>query len=401
MSDFPVCTPTGELTAMTPINKTSPSNSLPPKKSTISPKKEREKRTPPHAPLTAGGKKWNKAVVSTTKHNNFKNLFDFSESKYKDRALNWISAKKYGPWCEENPDVIAIDCEMVECTDPVTGEIDGKALARLSIVSGTDASLKIFDSLVKPYLPITNYRTRINGIKEEDLKDCTFTLRHAQHMMLKLCSEETVIIGHALHNDLISLKMDHNRVVDTALLYQSEDDSSKTCSLRDLTTSVLKEDMPNVHNSVLDAKNSLLCAEHYLNNDGNVDLVTRTPKAGIGGGGGNNDDNTTNGGDTLFAHRVPQICDADHISKMILKHTKIAPNAIEGFEKPMNQGFCKCIIRFSSEVHCNLAFEALDGQVVIDKSERLQKRVFMKTGEYIFIRKNVRNVVVVGGEKKK
>ena len=45
------------------------------------------------------------------------------------------------------------------------------------------------------------------------------TLEHAQAFMMALCDEETVIIGHAVHNDLIALKMEHISNFDTSYLY--------------------------------------------------------------------------------------------------------------------------------------------------------------------------------------
>ena len=50
-----------------------------------------------------------------------------------------------------------------------------------------------------------DYRSRINGIKMEDLERVQLTITHAQAFMKALCSRETVINGHAVHNDLIAL----------------------------------------------------------------------------------------------------------------------------------------------------------------------------------------------------
>merc|ERR1719330_1777460 len=81
--------------------------------------------------------------------------------------------------------------------------------------------------------------------------------------MTSLCSAETVIIGHAVQNDLVSLQMDHRTVVDSALLFPVEGAESPriVCSLKDLATNVLGRDMPETHDSVNDARVTLACVE--------------------------------------------------------------------------------------------------------------------------------------------
>ena len=46
--------------------------------------------------------------------------------------------------------MLAIDCEMCESTDPITNEVDGTTLIRLSVVSGIDPSVTLIDVLVQP-----------------------------------------------------------------------------------------------------------------------------------------------------------------------------------------------------------------------------------------------------------
>ena len=82
--------------------------------------------------------------------------------------------------------------------------------------------------------------TQIHGISEAHLESVTFTLRHAQAAMKKLVGPDTILVGHALDNDLKSLKFSHARVVDTALLFRSPE--GKTCSLRELAVALLGGD---------------------------------------------------------------------------------------------------------------------------------------------------------------
>lgn len=98
---------------------------------------------------------------------------------------------------------------MCETIDPVTDAKNSNALIRVSVVNGINHSDVLLDSLVAPNWPISEMRTRIHGIAENNLKGVTFTLRHAQAFLMKVCSDQTIIVGHALHHDLRSLKFQH------------------------------------------------------------------------------------------------------------------------------------------------------------------------------------------------
>lgn len=56
---------------------------------------------------------------------------------------------------------------------------------------------------VKPALPVVDMVTQIHGISAESLEGVSFSLRHAQAALLKLCTPDTILVGHALHNDLL------------------------------------------------------------------------------------------------------------------------------------------------------------------------------------------------------
>jgi RNA exonuclease 1 len=65
------------------------------------------------------------------------------------------------------------------------------------------------DKLVRPAWPISDMRTGIHGIAIEDIENVTYTLRHAQAEILSFCSNQTIIVGHGIHNDLKALKLNH------------------------------------------------------------------------------------------------------------------------------------------------------------------------------------------------
>jgi RNA exonuclease 1 len=333
---------------------------------------------------TPEGLKWQKAVIATRSNPKYKVDFDFDRMKQSDEGNNltkvsdWVKAKPYGSWCVGNPHAIAIDCEMCETKDPVTGASNHKALCRLSVVNAVNPEEVLIDTLVKPDWPVVNHRTWVNGIGKDHLNEVQFTLQHAQAFMMALCSEETVIIGHALQNDLAALKMEHHCNVDSALLFTVKDEPNATCSLKDLAMGILKREMPDVHDSVNDARVALcILEEGYLKVNGKPEPVARSFPL------------KKKGGSTeLFVHRIPKGCFPEHISNMFLTHTHIKPKEVPQIEFNSDTG--KTTVSFISSEHANIAFKTIEGEAKPDKSGRLQKRVYLRNGGYVNVRKMTR-----------
>ncbi|KAL5081594.1 hypothetical protein RYX36_010015 [Vicia faba] len=106
--------------------------------------------------------------------------------------------------CEINPldpvnddasltDAVAMDCEMVG-----VGQGNKSALARVSLVNKWGNV--IYDEFVRPMERVVDYRTKISGIRPQDLRKakdfCT-----AQKKVAELIHGR-ILVGHALSNDL-------------------------------------------------------------------------------------------------------------------------------------------------------------------------------------------------------
>jgi RNA exonuclease 1 len=332
------------------------------------------RENPAGPPNTKAGNHWKKAVTKTQTHDRYATSLDFD--KYKELERNnkcsgeWITAKPYGAWCKNNPVAIAIDCEMCETQDPETKSKNHKALCRISVVNADKPDEVLLDTLVKPEWPVSDYRTRINGISEENLENVQFTLQHAQAFMEALCSENTVIVGQAVHNDLAAMRMEHYCIADSAHLFEAKDALGASVSLKDLVKAIFKKDMPNTHDSVNDARKALECVEHWIEKDGKVDAIERTSK---------------NYGHQLFIHRIPKHCKPEHLSLMFLKHASVEPSDVEPIE--FANGLGKTHVVFRSSKHASLAFDTLDSKIEEEKSGRLQKKVYLRNGDYIRVRK--------------
>ncbi|KAI0661013.1 ribonuclease H-like protein [Cubamyces menziesii] len=109
-------------------------------------------------------------------------------------------------------DVVALDCEMIYTTG-------GMRVARVSVVDS--AGKEIFDEYVRmdEGVEVIDFNTRFSGINEENYATAVLPLASIRQSMDAFINARTIIIGHALENDLKTLRMIHHRCVDTAVLF--------------------------------------------------------------------------------------------------------------------------------------------------------------------------------------
>ncbi len=96
----------------------------------------------------------------------------------------------------------------------------GKQLARVCIIDYA-SGIVVYDQLVKPSNPVTDYLTRWSGITAEALETATATFDEVQTHILSVLSVSPtpVLLGHSLESDLQALKICHPRCIDTAVIY--------------------------------------------------------------------------------------------------------------------------------------------------------------------------------------
>lgn len=290
--------------------------------------------------------------------------------------------------CSNFPIALAIDCEMCETADPLTGAKDPSALVRISIVDALNPGEAILDTLVNPFMPISASRSFIHGIDPSALAGVTFTLRHAQAALHRICSDRTILLGHSLHNDLKAMRFKHTNVVDTAYLYAVQNEPGSTPGLRDIAASVLNMQMLDTHDSVQDARAAAMAALYIVENG-------YQPPIARANGGGSSSSSSSSCGPSLLAHRVPYTCTESDLIDMLTTLSAVVPSEVkcllrgvkkDGKEKDDPVG--KFSVIFKSQAHADLAFETLPGPNRPDKSNRPQKRVYLRNGGYLCIRKN-------------
>lgn len=108
------------------------------------------------------------------------------------------------------PNFYALDCEMVSTTV-------GIEIVRVTVIN--HEGVEVYESKVKPFNPILDYKSKYSGITENCLRDCSKRLFDIQQDLLKIFNKDTILIGHSLESDLKALKMVHYNVVDTSIIY--------------------------------------------------------------------------------------------------------------------------------------------------------------------------------------
>lgn len=143
-------------------------------------------------------------------------------------------------------DVAALDCEMVYSTG-------GFRVARVSVVDGSgqevfDEVIKMDDGVDVMYVALFAYHllflklspsrrdlnTRFSGISEEKYASASRTLASVREALNALIDTQTILIGHALDNDLKTLRIIHHRCIDTAILFPHRAGLPYRRSLREL-----------------------------------------------------------------------------------------------------------------------------------------------------------------------
>ncbi|XP_050717925.1 titin homolog isoform X2 [Eriocheir sinensis] len=146
-----------------------------------------------------------------------------------------------------NKELYALDCEMCYTTE-------GNELTRVTVIAW-DGNV-VYEQLVKPDNPILDYNTRFSGITESDMEEVTLTIRDVQAALLARFSDKTILIGHSLESDLHALKLIHNTVVDTSVVFPHKMGAPYKRALKNLAAEYLKriiQDDVSGHDSAEDA----------------------------------------------------------------------------------------------------------------------------------------------------
>ncbi|CAH6719360.1 RNA exonuclease 3 [[Candida] jaroonii] len=154
---------------------------------------------------------------------------------------------------------IGIDCEMGFTTK-------GFELLRITAVDFFTGE-EVLDVLVKPIGEVIDLNSRWSGI--ESIKDEALEFNESIKLLNDIMDSETVLIGHGLENDLNSMRLIHNRIVDTAILYPPHKTSPTfRYSLKMLVFNYLgKKIQTGQHDSGEDALGAIDIVKYFIKKD--------------------------------------------------------------------------------------------------------------------------------------
>ncbi|KJH41001.1 hypothetical protein DICVIV_13028 [Dictyocaulus viviparus] len=104
----------------------------------------------------------------------------------------------------------AMDCEFVHTTW-------GKEPARITVVDQYGAD--VIDCVFHPDHDLVDPNTQYSGLSEEEIESSSMTLSDARDLLFEVVNSNKILIGHGLENDLKALRIVHDAVVDTSLLF--------------------------------------------------------------------------------------------------------------------------------------------------------------------------------------
>ena len=178
--------------------------------------------------------------------------------------------------------VFALDCEMVDtCV--------GKELARVSLImhETEEKYSTILDELVRPRRLVVDHLTEFSGVTQDALQKVKTRIEDIQLKLLSVIAKGDIIIGHSLENDLRALRLVHNKVIDTSVVFRGS--NGRKFGLRHLTNVLCQRKIQtgDGHCSVEDAEAALVLAIRRArrgrsfgirDNNGRVDIVTAFQK---------------------------------------------------------------------------------------------------------------------------
>ncbi|KAE8356262.1 ribonuclease H-like domain-containing protein [Aspergillus coremiiformis] len=112
---------------------------------------------------------------------------------------------------------VAIDCEMVRVAGKMTEVVQ---VCAVDVLTGEI----LVDKAVVPTRPVIDWCTRWSGMTHRRLEDMKRQGKavnggsEALAEVLKFVDGDTIVVGHALDNDLRALAMHHSKVLDTAII---------------------------------------------------------------------------------------------------------------------------------------------------------------------------------------
>jgi DNA polymerase III epsilon subunit-like protein len=246
------------------------------------------------------------------------NMVNASNNEELEHYVKTFSRAKEDDGSSRRPKVYSVDCEMVSTSA-------GMELARVSVIEfvggaaegGDDAeekSIAVLDELVNPRRCVLDYLTQFSGITPKMLLNVNIRIEVIQLFLLSVIHEEDIIVAHSGENDLKALRLVHNNIVDTSVIFRG--DNGRKYSLKHLSNVLLQKQIQSSsagHCSKEDAEAALILAlrrarlgtsfrlKEAAKPINVIEVFQKVGKIGVDGNSGSGDE-------TSFAERNDRSC---------------------------------------------------------------------------------------------
>ncbi|KAF8098469.1 hypothetical protein N665_0266s0037 [Sinapis alba] len=256
----------------------------------------------------------------------------------------------------KSTEMVAVDCEMVLCDDGTEG---------LVRVGAVDRHLKvILDEFVKPDKPVVDYRTDITGITAEVIEKATLSLLDIQETLQPFLSNGAILVGHSLNKDLEVLKIDHPKVIDTALIFKySNARRPRRISLNNLCKSILGYEVRKAgvsHDCVHDATAAMKLALAVIEKRATTTIPPSKEMLEVERA-------------KLFIHKIPHNVTSEDLEQVLSGEFTLDVKPA----KTSRGCYCAFVV-FHSSKEADQAFENVDGDQGQDSFGLPQKLVLFK-----------------------
>ncbi|KAI3415393.1 hypothetical protein GPALN_005000 [Globodera pallida] len=160
----------------------------------------------------------------------------FDEKTHSSDPKIRASRPNYRRVNEQSP-IFVVDCEMCLTT------AQRLELTRISMVN--EAGETLLDELVKPHNKIIDYITSKSGITEHLLRNVHTSLKDVQKRVCALLTDDAILCGHSLENDLLALQLSHPFCIDTSMLFNFSGRPNVRSGLKALANIFLNEQIQN------------------------------------------------------------------------------------------------------------------------------------------------------------
>lgn len=183
-------------------------------------------------------------------------VFHWESPGEMEYAIPFKNTKDIFPVNKDSFKALGIDCEMGYTTR-------GFELLRISAIDFFSGE-EVLDLMVRPFGTVVDLNTRWSGVAS--IGDDALSFSELRTLLSSIMDQNTILVGHGLENDLRSMRLIHEKVVDTAILFPPHKATPTfRFSLKHLTFKYLSRDIQSgEHDSSEDSLAAIDITKYFI-----------------------------------------------------------------------------------------------------------------------------------------